>query len=238
MDTQLTRATIRIREMILRGSLKPGQRVAEAMLGELLRMSRTPVRQALPVLAKEGLLVESETRGYVVRTFTRSDILDAIDLRGVLEGLAARRVAERGPSRELLRELRDCLEVGDQLLRKRHVAESDEAAYAEMNGRFHALIVAEAGSSVFSQALARNAGVPFASPEAIAFDATDRDKMYDALHFAHQQHHSMVEALESHQSARVEALMREHVNKVKQSINMMEQERTSPLAAVRKTATR
>jgi len=238
MDTQLTRATIRIREMILRGSLKPGQRVAEAMLGELLRMSRTPVRQALPVLAKEGLLVESETRGYVVRTFTQSDILDAIDLRGVLEGLAARRVAERGPSRELLRELRDCLEVGDQILRKRHVAESDEAAYAEMNGRFHALIVAEAGSSVFSHALARNSGVPFTSPEAIAFDATDLDKMYDALHFAHRQHHSMVEALESNQGTRVEALMREHVNTVKQSINMMEQQRTSPLATVRKTATR
>jgi GntR family transcriptional regulator of vanillate catabolism len=238
MDTQLTRATIRIREMILRGRLKPGQRVAEAMLGELLRMSRTPIRQALPVLAKEGLLVESDTRGYIVRTFTQAEILDAIDLRGVIEGLAARRVAERGPSRELLRELRECLEVGDQIFKKRHMVESDEAAYGEMNGRFHALIVAEAGSSVFSQALARNAGVPFASPEALAFDATDLEKMYDALYFAHRQHHCMVDALEGNQSARVEAVMREHVNTVKQSINMMEQKRTSPLAAVRKAVTR
>ena len=81
-DTQLARATISIREMILRGSLKGGQRVAEAMLAEALGMSRTPIRQALPLLAREGLLVESGTRGYVVRTFTRSDILDAIDVRG------------------------------------------------------------------------------------------------------------------------------------------------------------
>src|SRR5262249_53278733 len=72
MDTQLARATVSIREMILRGRLRPGQRVAEAMLADMLQMSRTPVRQALPVLAKEGLLVESGTRGYVVRTFTRS----------------------------------------------------------------------------------------------------------------------------------------------------------------------
>jgi GntR family transcriptional regulator of vanillate catabolism len=238
MDTQLTRATIRIREMILRGRLKPGQRVAEAMLAELLRMSRTPIRQALPVLAKEGLLVESETRGYIVRTFTQSDILDAIDLRGAIEGLAARRVAERGPSRELLRELRDSLEAGDRIFKKRHMVESDEAAYSEMNGRFHALIVAEAGSAIFAQVLARNAGVPFASPEALAFDATDLEKMYDALNFAHRQHHAVVDALEGHQGARVEALMREHVNTVKQSINMMEQKGTSPLTAVRKLVTR
>ncbi len=71
MDTQLARALIGIRQMILRGRLKPGQRVAEASLGEMLRMSRTPIRQALPVLAREGLLVESETRGYVVRSFTQ-----------------------------------------------------------------------------------------------------------------------------------------------------------------------
>jgi GntR family transcriptional regulator of vanillate catabolism len=238
MDTQLTRATIRIREMILRGRLRPGQRVAEATLAELLRMSRTPIRQALPVLAREGLLVESETRGYVVRTFTQAEILDAIDLRGVIEGLAARRIAERGASRELVRELRSCLEAGDRIFTKRRLVDSDEAAYAEMNGRFHALIVAEAGSTIFSQAAARNGGVPFASPEAIAFDATDLVKMYDALYFAHRQHHAIVDAIESNQGARVEALMREHVNTVKQSINMMEQQGIGPLAAARKLAAR
>ena len=70
MSTQLTETLLRIREMILRGELAPGQRVAEAPLAELLGMSRTPVRQALPLLAQEGLLAEHETRGYVVRGFT------------------------------------------------------------------------------------------------------------------------------------------------------------------------
>src|SRR5256885_12979727 len=79
---------------------------------EPLGMSRTPVRQALPVLAQEGLLTEHQTRGYVVRGFSTADVLDAIDLRGVLEGLAARRVAERGASRTLLQALRVCLEIG------------------------------------------------------------------------------------------------------------------------------
>jgi GntR family transcriptional regulator, vanillate catabolism transcriptional regulator len=223
MDTQLARATVSIREMILRGRLRPGQRVAEAMLADMLHMSRTPVRQALPVLAKEGLLVESGTRGYVVRTFTQSEILDAIDLRGVLEGLAARRIAERGASREFVKQLRACLESGDEIFKKRHLVDSDEAAYGDMNGRFHTLILEEADSSILSGALARNATIPFASAEAIAFDATDLESMYEALHFAHRQHHAICDALEAGQSARVEFLMREHVNTVKKSINMLDQ---------------
>jgi GntR family transcriptional regulator of vanillate catabolism len=223
MDTQLARATVSIREMILRGRLRPGQRVAEAMLAEVLDMSRTPVRQALPVLAKEGLLVESGTRGYVVRTFTQSEILDAIDLRGVLEGLAARRIAERGASREFLRELRACLESGDRIFKKKQLVDTDEAAYGDMNGRFHALILEEADSSILSGALARNATIPFASAEAIAFDVMALDSMYEALLFAHLQHHAVYDALEAGQSTRVEFLMREHVNTVKKSINMLDQ---------------
>ena len=230
MDKQLARATLSIREMILRGRLKPGQRVAEAMLADLLGMSRTPVRQALPVLAKEGLLVESETRGYVVRTFTQNEILDAIDLRGVLEGLAARQIAERGASREFIRALRNCLEAGDRIFAKRHLIDTDEVAYGEMNGRFHALIVVEADSSVFSGALDRNASIPFASAEAIAFDAQDLEAMFDALLFAHRQHHDVCDALEAGQSLRVEFLMREHVNTVKKSINMLELRKTAPRA--------
>ncbi len=99
MSTQLNEAIVRIREMILRNELPPGSRVAEAPLADRLGMSRTPVRQALPLLAQEGLLTEHETRGYAVRAFTAADISDAIDLRSVLEGLAARRVAELGAPR-------------------------------------------------------------------------------------------------------------------------------------------
>src|SRR5689334_22205026 len=115
MNNQHTRALVRLREMILRGELSPGQRVAEAPLAEMLGISRTPVRQALPVLAREGLLTEHSTRGFVVRGFSVADILDAIDLRGLIEGMAARRVAENGASAEFLNTLRACLNEGDEL---------------------------------------------------------------------------------------------------------------------------
>ena len=220
MDTQLSQAVVRIREMILRGEIAPGQRLAEAPLADRLGMSRTPVRQALPLLAQEGLLAEHETRGYVVRQFTTRDIVDAIDLRAVLEGLAVRRVAERGASKALLRALRSCLEDGDAILRKRHVEDPDGGLYAEMNERFHQLILDESGSELLAEALRRNSRIPFAGPQALIFDRDNLEQMYDMLHYAHRQHHGIVEALESGQSARAEALMREHANAVKQSMNL------------------
>jgi GntR family transcriptional regulator, vanillate catabolism transcriptional regulator len=220
-DTQLARATVSIREMILRGRLKGGQRVAEAMLAQALGMSRTPIRQALPLLAREGLLVESGTRGYLVRTFTRSDILDAIDVRGLLEGFAARRIAERGAAPAFLARLRECLEEGSRIFAKGHLVESDEAAYGAMNGRVHALIIEAAASPVTADAIERIASIPFAAAAAIAFDATDLGAMFNALWIAHQQHYAIYDALESGQATRVEFLMREHVNTVKKSINML-----------------
>jgi GntR family transcriptional regulator of vanillate catabolism len=215
----LDQAVVHLREMILRGKLAPGQRLAEAPLAEELGMSRTPVRQALPMLAQEGLLSLHETRGYVVRAFTWAEVVDAIDLRGVLEGLAARRIAERGASRAFLREVHTCLTEGDTILSKRRVEEKDEARYAEMNARFHALILEEAGSSILSAALERNGHVPFAGPQALAFDRSNLDRMYDILYYAHRQHHGIAEALERGQSGRAEALMREHAGVVKESIN-------------------
>jgi len=206
--------------MILRGELGAGERVAEAPLAELLGMSRTPVRQALPVLAQEGLLAEHETRGYVVRGFSTSDILDAIDLRGVLEGLAARHVAERGASRALIQGLRECLAEGDQILAEGHVADKAEALYVDMNVRFHQLIVQECRSRIIQQALERNARIPFAGPQAVAFDKTSVARMYEVMAYAHRQHHFIVAALERGESSRVEALMREHTNPVKESLNI------------------
>ena len=206
--------------MILRGELGTGERVAEAPLAELLGMSRTPVRQALPVLAQEGLLTQHMTRGYVVRGFSTADILDAIDLRGVLEGLAARRVAEQGASRTLLQALRVCLAEGDQILAEGHVADKAEALYVDMNVRFHQLVVLECRSVIIQQALERNARIPFAGPQALAVDRTSLERMHETLAYAHRQHHYIVSALERGEGSRVEALMREHTNPVKENLNI------------------
>ena len=210
---------LRLREMILRGELAPGERPAEVALAERLGVSRTPIRQALPALAREGLLAAAGRRGYVVRSFSPDDVLDAIETRGVLEGLAARRIAERGLASSLLQALRVCLTEGDAILAKRKFESADEQRYSEMNGRFHALIVEGAGSRIVADALARNDHVPFASAAAVAFSG-DSAQLLPVLSYAHRQHHAIVQALENREAARVEALMREHATPVKEVLNL------------------
>jgi len=221
-----------MREMILHGEIAPGQRVREVELANALGVSRTPIREALPILAQEGLLTQLDTRGFVVREFTPQEIMDAIDVRGVLEGLAARTLAEQGAPRRLMQSLYECLREGDEIFAKRHLLESDEVRYAEMNRQFHSLIVQGCGSKVVADALERNSRIPFAAAHAIAFDPVDLHRMYWALSYAHRQHHAIVQALEHGEGARVAALMVEHAYGTKASINMVRKTFASPSETV------
>ena len=219
MADKHSRVVLRIREMILQGELRPGQRVREVELASKLGVSRTPVRESLPILAQEGVLTQLE-RGFVVRAFTPQEIMDAIDVRGVLEGLAARMLAEQGPPRRLLHSLQECLCEGDTILAKGHLVQADEATYADMNRKFHSFIIQGSGSKVVTEAIERNGRIPFAAAHAIAFDKVDLPRMYDWLRYAHQHHHAIVQALENGEGARVAALMYEHACVAKTSINM------------------
>ena len=220
MADKHSRVVVRIREMILHGELRPGQRVREVELASKLGVSRTPVRESLPILAQEGVLTQLDTRGFVVRAFTPQEIMDAIDVRGVLEGLAARMLAEQGPSRRLLHSLQECLREGDAIFTKGHLVQADEATYGDMNRRFHGLIIQGAESKVVAEAIERNSRIPFAAAHAIAFDKVDLPRMYDWLRYAHLHHHAIVQALENGEGTRVAALMYEHACVAKTSINM------------------
>ncbi len=94
--SQQTTALLRLREMLLSGEFTPGKRLPEIPLANRLGVSRTPLRLALSALEHEGLLEESPTRGYIVRSFQRTDIFDSIEIRGLLEGMAGRLAVERG----------------------------------------------------------------------------------------------------------------------------------------------
>ena len=209
-----------IREMILQGRLAPGERLSEASVADMLGLSRTPVRQALPVLAHEGLLVESGARGYEVRGFTFREVLEAVELRGILEGHAARKLAEAGTPRSLIRTLRDCLADGDAILSTGKLTEDAARAYGVMNGRFHSLVVEASGQSLLADTLTRIHGIPFADPSVIAFDRRDAGQMFGDLAYAHRQHHEITHALDAGEGARVEALLREHVQAQKRSMNL------------------
>lgn len=198
--------------MILDGRFAPGERIAEIPTAELLEVSRMPVRMAFRALEQEGLLVRQGARGFAVKQVTAQTLSDAVEVRAVLEGLAARQAAESGLSKAARAVLQECLEQADRLFEKGHVTEDDLAAYHDINKRFHQTIIEASGNGAVAEALSRNEHLPFASVSSIAVDRNNLDQEFRRFNFANMQHHMIVDALLAGQSARAEAIMREHAN--------------------------
>ncbi|KTB80925.1 GntR family transcriptional regulator [Pseudomonas syringae ICMP 13102] len=203
---------VALRKMIASGELAAGERLMEVPTAELFGVSRMPVRMAFRTLEQEGLLVPFGGRGFQVRSISPMEIAGAVDVRGVLEGLAARQMAERGVTQEARDELEACLVQGDALFEKGHVTEDDLEVYHDMNMRLHRVIVEGSGNRAIADALSRNDHLPFASVTALAVDRDNLIREYRRFNFAHMQHHAVVDALVNGQGARAEAIMREHAN--------------------------
>jgi len=215
--------------MIISGELQPGERIPEIPLAEKLGVSRTPVRVAIRLLEQEGLLQKAGARGYKVRELNDREIKDAVEVRGVLEGLAARLIAERGMTRELKVILHECLDEGDAIFEKGYITEEDVDAFHDFNRRFHHAIVDAPGNNAITNALSLNNGLPFASINSLAVDMSALDREFTRLHLSHLQHHMIVDALEHGQGARADSLMREHALAAAHYIEMFGPANTSPL---------
>src|SRR5690606_12825269 len=107
--SQTLKAVLGVRDLVFSGTIAPGERLSEIGVSEHLGLSRTPVRAALARLEQEGILEAIPSGGYSVRQFSVADVADAIELRGVLEGTAARLAAERGISEADLSTLRQLI---------------------------------------------------------------------------------------------------------------------------------
>jgi len=203
---------VALRKMIASGELAAGERLMEVPTAELFGVSRMPVRMAFRTLEQEGLLVPFGGRGFKVRSISATEIAGAVEVRGVLEGLAARQMAERGVTEQARADLEHCLVRGDALFGKGFVTEDDLDAYHDLNMRLHQIIVEGSGNPAIADALARNDHLPFASVTALAVDRNDLIREFRRFNFAHMQHHAVVDALVHGQGARAEAIMREHAN--------------------------
>jgi GntR family transcriptional regulator of vanillate catabolism len=213
-DTQVLN---RMRELILQGALKPGERVTEIGLAEQLGISRTPIRNALPTLAAEGLLKPVGRRGFAVAAFSENESVEALELRAMLEGQAARTMARNGASPGVLVALDACLAEGDLLFRKNDLNAADREKYGDVNARFHAIIVAAGGSALLKTLLDRVNSVPFVGPAILTLDHLEPERVFRLLFQAHGQHHSIVEAIRQRDGARADMLFREHAIGQRQS---------------------
>jgi GntR family transcriptional regulator of vanillate catabolism len=222
-NSQTTKATLGLRELLLSGTFKPRERVPELRLVEELGVSRTPLRIALMTLEHEGLLETLPGGGFVVREFTRTDIDDAIELRGVLEGTAARLAAERLESDDELDALRELCQELDAIVRAPGMETFME--FIGLNEELHVAFRALAKSRQLDRALEHALALPFAPPSALLMVHAAMPESWEILLVAQHQHHALIDAISRSEGARAESIAREHARIARRNLELVVDDR-------------
>ena len=137
--------TDRLRRMIMEGELMPGEKIPERLLTERFGVSRTPIREAIKVLAHEGFVTLLPNRGAVVAAQSLAELAELFPLVAVLEGLAGELAATRATDAEIAA-------IDEETIRLRVAYEDrDRPAYFEINQAIHTAILAAARNPTLVQ---------------------------------------------------------------------------------------
>jgi GntR family transcriptional regulator, vanillate catabolism transcriptional regulator len=215
MSSQIQLVVNEIRRRVLLGEYQAGERLVELKISAELGVSRTPIRLAFEELAKDGVLERLETRGFKVKRFDRKSLSDAIDVRGVLEGMAARSLAEVGMKIEVSNVLSACVQDGRELLIDAAANEKkiDASKWMQMNATFHETLVNASENIALVEALRHVSKNPMASAARLSLTGSAPELEYSFIERAQRDHEDILEALIAREGSRVEALMREHARR-------------------------
>lgn len=143
-----------LRLAIYEGRLEPGERLREAELAAEIGVSRTPIREALLILQTEGLVESIPNRGSVVRDYSMPELLDFMEVRGMLQAYAAGQAARLITPEQLAELRRCCAELADLI-------DSPEAQpVVDWGLRFHDIVVEAAGSRVLAEVIRSASNMP------------------------------------------------------------------------------
>lgn len=188
----------RVRTLIVEGQLAPETRIHEGQLGKALGVSRTPLREALKVLASEGLIELVPGRGAVVRRLTAGDVREMLDVLVALESLAGQ-LACRNASDADVAALR---QTHDEMMR--HYRAGNRLEYYWRNQSIHAALAQLSGNSVLAslhQAIQ-------ARLRRIRFIGNEEPEKWAA---AVAEHEAMIVALEARDGAALAEVIRGHL---------------------------
>lgn len=200
MSRASDRAYGAIRSMILSGELPSGAQLGEEALAERCGVSRTPVREALRRLEGEMLVARTDTQRCFVADWSIDDVADAFELRAKLEGMAARRAAER-MTPEVLDRIRQANRVLGQAIRQ---TKPDIAGFLDSNREFHAAVIEAAGSR-------RLAALLGALVEQPVVWRTAHHYSREALNRSHSEHEELAAAFARGDGGWAEAIMTGHI---------------------------
>lgn len=212
--TRAQATTEAIRQLIVQGEFKPGDRLQAQRLANQLNVSRTPIVDALSALHQEGLLEYEPRCGYSVRSFDLALLLAAFDVRMTLEGLACRLAAEKGLEAEARRALRLNLEASELALFGAEWGREKQDRWRLLNLEFHDTLIAAAHNPYLTGGVANTRMLPPVydqSRRSIAHVDVQRQFERAKSQQALGDHVRIIEAIEAGQGWRAEALMKEHI---------------------------
>jgi DNA-binding GntR family transcriptional regulator len=184
-------------DAILRGQLRPGDRIIETRIAQDLGVSQTPVREALRDLELLGFVTSEPFRGTRVRAFTHEELVQIYPIRAAIEGVAARAAATRITTEQLLA-------LEEQIDRMREASElGDEATAIEADIAFHRIIVEASGNRLLEQFWT---SLSLATTTFLTFSIHRR-----AIEGLAARHEPILEALRARDPDRAEAAMRRHI---------------------------
>jgi DNA-binding GntR family transcriptional regulator len=190
--------TQRLRQMLVEGRIAPGAKLNERELSELLNVSRTPLREAIKMLAAEGLVELLPNRGAIAVSLTEADVMNAFEVMAGLEGMAGELAAQRITPEELAEIQAMQFEMMAAYTRR------DLSAYYTLNSRIHNAISTAAKNpvlgSVYNQVNARLQALRFRSNQ-------DGEKWKRAV----KEHEKMIEALAAHDGAAMRDVLLAHL---------------------------
>ncbi len=188
----------KLKKAIVKGTLTPESRVVETRFADALGISRTPVREAMHKLEREGLLRQDPKGGFYVVGLTRVDIEEAFGIRSVLESYAARlatirhREGELRPLEEKLAEYQACLDRGDV------------SQLPRINTEFHDLLYGLSRSPKLVKMINDIRVQIFRFRQVIL-------KIEEMARVSNDDHRLMMDAIRAREADRVERLVREHI---------------------------
>jgi len=189
----------RIKEMILSGELKPGEKLPQEKIAEQLGVSRMPLHKAFVMLEEEFLVESIPRRGIFIRKPDIQEIIDAFECREGLEGIAARRAASNLTNKEidhlefLFKEFQDLTHI-------------DPVLYQAADTEFHELIIQASGNKVMHRLNSIGSVLIRTYPKGIILPF--RESLND--------HGRIVEAFRRRDGELAEKLVREHSRKAKE----------------------
>ena len=201
-----------LRRMILDGSLRSGEKITEVGVAALLDVSRTPARLALRTLEVEGFIQKRSGRGFTVIGVQMDDVSKAYEVRGVLEGLAAKSMTQNGLTADTEAKLSKALHLTKDATSNNHSYEKLIEIYQEGNTLFHETIMNECGNAYLPFTYSRLENLPLLKLGVLVFNRSNIEQEKLRMTIGHTQHMIIYDAMVRKDVARAEAMMREHSN--------------------------